>query len=305
MGRTAQAHERLRGIVSMVAAVFIFAIMDSLLKRVSPHYGAFQVASLRCFTSMAVMLLPLAARNSWATLRPHSPGLHLMRAMLGLGMLSTFIFAVRQLSMAETYSITLCAPLLMTALSVPLLGERVPARRWVAIAVGLCGVLVILQPGAGGFGNRLAVLSAAAATVFYALSALSVRSLSRSNTNAAMVFWWLLLGGALSLGLALALRDWRPIRPEDWPWLAAIGASGALGQSWITDAFRRAPPSVVGPFEYTALLWGFAIDWLFWSATPSRPLLAGAAIIIASGIYIIWDERRLSLIAYAPGVPPP
>ncbi len=287
----------------MVSAVFIFSIMDSLLKRLSPHYTPFQIASLRCFSSLAILLLPVIWRRSWVKLRPRSPLLHLLRAGLGLGMLITFIFAVRRLSMAETYSITLCAPLLMTALSGPFLGEKAPLRRWAAILFGMCGVLVILLPGTGGFASRVAVLAAFASAVFYALSALSVRALSRTNTNTSMVFWWMVLVGTLCL--VMALPEWRPILPEDWKFLAGVGVSGALGQVWITDAFRRAPPSVVGPFEYMALLWGFAIDWVFWSASPTQSLLIGAAIIISSGIYIVWDERRLAELAYTAAAPPP
>ena len=303
MTRTQAAQERMRGIVSMACAVFVFSIMDSLLKRVSPHYSPFQVASLRCGASMLFLLLPVAWRGSWSRLRPHGIPLHLLRAALGVSMLFTFIYAVRRLSMAETYSIVLCAPLLMTVLSVPLLKEHVPARRWVAIGAGLCGVLVILQPGHSGFGSPLAVASAAASAVFYALSALSVRFMSRDNSNTSMVFSWLLFGGLISL--LLALPGWQPIFAADWPWIAGIGLSGALGQAWLTDAFRRAPPSVVGPFEYTALLWAFAIDWIFWSATPTRTLLIGAAIVIASGIFVIWDERRLADLAYSSALPPP
>lgn len=287
----------------MLVAVFVFAIMDSLLKRLSSHYSPYQIASLRCFSSLAILMLPVIWQRSWATLRPRSPHLHLLRALLGVGMLITFIYAVRRLSMGETYSITLCAPLLMTALSGPLLAETVPARRWIAVLVGLCGVLVILQPGQGGFGSKLAVIAAVASAVCYALSAISVRALGRTNTNTAMVFWWLLLVGLISL--VAALPDWRPIPPEDWKWLVGIGLSGAIGQVTITDAFRRASPAVVGPFEYTALLWGFAIDWIFWSATPSNSLLLGAAIIIVSGVYIVWDERRLAELAYSPATPPP
>ena len=85
--------------------------------------------------------------------------------------------------------------------------------------------------------------------------------------------------------------SWRPIPAADWPWLAGTGLAGALGQFWITDAFRRAPPAVVAPFEYTSILWAFAIDWIFWSASPSSSLMLGAAIVIATGIYVIWDER--------------
>ena len=93
--------------------------------------------------------------------------------------------------------------------------------------------------------------------------------------------------------------------PAEWPWLAAVGVAGALGQFWITDAFRRAPPSVVGPFEYTSLLWAFAIDWIFWSASPSMSLIAGAAVVVASGTYVIWDERRSADLALIAASPPP
>jgi drug/metabolite transporter (DMT)-like permease len=85
------------------------------------------------------------------------------------------------------------------------------------------------------------------------------------------------------------------VQGGDWKWLTAIGISGGLGQLWLTEAFRRAPPSVVSPFEYTAILWAFAIDWVFWSASPSMTLVLGAGVVIASGIFVIWDERRMAL----------
>jgi len=117
------------------------------------------------------------------------------------------------------------------------------------------------------------------------------------------VFWYLMIVSVASALLGYA--DWRPVEAGDWGWLAGIGVSGALGQLWITDAFRRAPPSVVGPFEYTAILWAFAIDWIFWSASPSAALLLGAAIVIGSGVFVILDERRLANLALNPASPPP
>jgi drug/metabolite transporter (DMT)-like permease len=118
-----------------------------------------------------------------------------------------------------------------------------------------------------------------------------------------MVFWYLAL---VSVGAGvLSIAGWQPIRSDDWKWLAAIGVSGALGQYWLTDAFRRAPASVVGPFEYTAILWAFLIDWLFWSSNPSVSLVIGAGVVIASGIFVILDERRLSEIELMRGAPVP
>jgi len=299
----APSQERLRGIASMIAAVFTFAIMDSLLKRVSSHYGPLQVACMRCLSSLAFLLSAMAFQRFRPTLRTGQPLLHLWRGVLGIGMLACFVYAVRRLSMAQTYSLFMAAPLLMTALSVPMLGEAVTARRWLAIALGMCGVLIILHPWSKGVMPFAAAAAAAAATVFYSLSALTVRSLSRQNSNLSMVFWNFLLVG-IGSG-ALALFDWRPIPMTDWAWLVAIGVTGALGQFWITDAFRRAPPAVVAPFEYTSILWAFAIDWLFWSRTPSASLIAGAAVVVASGTYVIWDERRSANLALIPASVPP
>ena len=236
-------------------------------------------------------------------LRPRNPQLHLLRAVLGIGMLASFVYAVHRLSLAQTYSVFLTAPLLMTALSVPLLGEKVAGKRWLAIVVGLCGVLVILKPWGHSDFSMIAAAAAALATICYSLSALTVRTLGRGNSSMSMVFWYLLLVGIGSGVLASA--DWRPVPAADWGWLIGIGVTGALGQMWLTDAFRRAPPAVVGPFEYTSILWAFAIDWIFWSASPSSSLIVGACIVVAGGIVVIVDERRLGQLALSAASPPP
>jgi drug/metabolite transporter (DMT)-like permease len=296
-------HNRLRGIGFMIAAVFIFSIMDALMKRLSAHYGPLQIACLRSLASLICLVPPIAWGRSWATLRAAGPMLHAFRGLLGITMLASFVFAVHRLTLAQTYSLFLAAPLLMTALSVPIHGERVSGRRWLAIACGMSGVLLILQPWGNGAFSMVAAGAAALATVCYSLSALTVRSLGRRNTSISMVFWYL---GMVGVGSGvLAIGDWRPVVSSDWQWLAGIGVSGALGQLWLTEAFRRAPPSVVGPFEYTAILWAFGIDWIFWSASPSATLVIGAAIVVASGIVVILDERRLADLAINPAVAPP
>jgi drug/metabolite transporter (DMT)-like permease len=297
-----KASDNLRGIAAMSSAVFMFAIMDASMKRLSQSYGPFELSCLRCASSIAILTVPIAWSGSWRSLRPASPLLHLVRALLGIVMMSSFVYAVRRLSMAETYSLFLCAPLLMTALSVPLLGERVPLRRWVTIAVGLCGVIIMLRPGSKGFVS-IAAAAAAAAACCYALSALTVRRLGKTNSSATMVVWWLILVG-IGSGV-LAAPEWRGVASADWVWLGAVGVSGALGQFWITDAFRRAPPSVVAPFEYSSILWALGIDWLFWSVLPSAIVLTGATVVIACGLVIIWDERRLATLAETAIASPP
>jgi drug/metabolite transporter (DMT)-like permease len=298
-----RSQERLRGIGYMAAAVFVFSIMDALLKRMSTQYGPLQISCLRCISSWLFLLPPIAWQRTWPALRPNNALLHLFRAGLGIGMLSGFVFAVHRLSLAQTYSLFLAAPLLMTALSVPIHGEKVTGKRWAAIIVGLGGVLVILHPWGNGSFSMIAAAAAALATICYSISALTVRTLGRCNSSMSMVFWYLLL---VSIGSGLlAVGEWRPVPVSDWGWLVGIGVTGALGQMWLTDAFRQAPPSVVGPFEYTAILWAFAIDWIFWSASPSLSLIIGAGIVIASGIVVIVDEHRLSQLALSPASPPP
>ncbi len=287
----------------MIAAVFAFSIMDSLLKRLSSNYGPMQVACMRCLSSLALLACAITFQRSWPRVRAAQPLLHLGRGALGIAMLGCFVYAVHRLTLAQTYSLFLAAPLLMTALSVPMHGEVVTARRWLAIACGLGGVLIILHPWSKGLVSLAAAAAAAIATICYSLSALTVRSLAARNSSLATIFWNFTLVG-LGSG-ALALFDWRPVPPADWPWLGAIGVAGALGQYWITDAFRRAPPAVVAPFEYTSILWAFAIDWIFWFATPSASLIAGAAVVIASGTYVIWDERRSADLALISASPPP
>jgi drug/metabolite transporter (DMT)-like permease len=283
-------HENLRGIMSMAFAVFVFAMMDAMMKHLSPRYPPIELSALRCFSSLVVLLIPLVWTRNLARLRTEQPLLLILRAFLGIGMLGFFVYAVRSLSLAETYTMFLCAPLCIAALSGPLLREHVPARRWIAIGIGLAGVTIILQPQGTGL-RSFAGLAAALATLCYVFGAILVRYLGRSNTNESLVFWFLLMVGTLA-GTVSIIVGWHGIEPRDWIWLAGIGLTGALGQYWFTDAFRRAPPAMVAPFEYTSILWAFVIDWVFWAATPNAALVTGAAVVVSSGLYVIWDERR-------------
>lgn len=277
----------------MIAAVVVFAIMDALLKGLSARYGALQIASLRCLASLACLCPILLWQRSWERLRMRRPLWHGLRAALGVTMLACFVYGVRRLTLSQTYSLYLTAPLMMTALSVPLFRERVRARRWILISFGLSGVLVMLQPWRAGAFALVPAGAIVLATLCYSLSALMVRSLGRFHSPLNLVFWYLLLVGFGSG--ALASRAWLPIQPYDWGLLAGVGVAGALGQLWITEAFSSAPPSVVAPFEYTALIWAFAIDRIVWSTSPSSTLLIGAAIVVGTGIVIIEEERRVAV----------
>jgi drug/metabolite transporter (DMT)-like permease len=277
-----------RAITLMIAAVAAFSVMDALLKLLSAHYPPLEVAVLRGATSLPFMLAPVLLRGRWRDLRPHRPGMHLLRGALYVVSLVGFIYAVRALSLANAYAVFLSAPLVVAALSGPLLKERTAASNWVAILAGLAGVLLMLRPTASGF-ITWGALAALIAAVAYALSAIAVRVLTRTDSTASVVFWTISLMTAFAT--LLAAPEWVPLARPHWHWLLALGALAAIGQYLLTEAFRSAPPSVVAPFEYTSLLWGIAIDRVVWHVLPSARVCLGGGVVIASGLYLIWRER--------------
>jgi drug/metabolite transporter (DMT)-like permease len=244
---------------------------------------------MRGAASLPFVLLAVAFTGRWRDLRPVRWGLHLLRGLLAIVMLGTFVYAVRLLPLADAYSIFLTAPLIVTALSVPFLGEHVDARRWIAVGIGLSGSLVLLNPNASSLAS-VGALAAIASATCYALSAISVRVLTRTDTTTSMVFWFMV--SLAVFGGALAAPSWVAIDPRHWLTLLGLGLLGALGQHFVTEAFRHARASVVAPFEYTAMLWAIAIDWFFWRHAPNSRMLAGGLVIIGSGLYLIHRERR-------------
>ncbi|WP_240126592.1 DMT family transporter [Thermomonas alba] len=275
-------------ILLMLAAVAAFALMDAGLKALSAHYPPLEVAALRSLSSLPWLLVWALAGGGLRALRPVRWPLHLLRGALGVLMMASFVYALRRLPLSTAYAIFFVAPLLITALSVPLMGERVGPRRWTAIAFGLLGVLVVLRPsGAGMF--SLAGLAVLVAAGGYALSAITVRVLARTDSTQAITFWVLLLMAA-GAG-ALALPGWVALRGEHMALVLGIGIAGALGQYAITEAFRRGEASLIAPLEYTALVWGVALDLAIWGVLPGAITWVGAAIIVASGLYLLRRER--------------
>src|SRR5207342_1467359 len=188
--------------------------MDAGLKLLSPHYPAMQVAALRGLSSLPWIFAYVAWRRRISSMFHVRWRLHFLRGVLAVTMLASFTYAFRTLPLAEAYSVFFVAPLLITVLSMPFLGERVSRARWWAIAVGFAGVLVVLRPtGAGMF--SLAGLAVLLAAVGYSISAITVRIIGRTDSNESLVFWMVTM---LSVGAsALAAPQWRPIQNGHWP----------------------------------------------------------------------------------------
>lgn len=278
-------------IAVMLVAVGVFSLMDAGLKLLVPHYPPLQVATLRGAASVPFVLVwILPGLRSGGLLRIRW-GLHLLRGAASVTMMACFVFALQTMSLATAYTLFFVGPPLVAALSVPLLGERVSAARWIAIAVGLAGVLVVLRPSGDGLFTA-AGLAMLAAAVSYALSSIAVRVLARTDTTAAMVFWMLT---TLTVGAGLlAWPGWVPVHTEHLPLVIGVGAAGALGQYTLTVAFSRGEASAVAPFEYTALAWGVGLDLLLWDVLPDAATWIGAAIIVGSGLVLLRGEAKFA-----------
>jgi drug/metabolite transporter (DMT)-like permease len=278
----------LKGIVSILVAVIAFSVMDAAMKRLGEHFSPLQVSSLRGLASLPFILLLVAVQNRWRELKPVRWSIHFLRAGLAIAMLALFIYAIRTLSLSSAYAIFLCAPLLVTALSVPLLKEHVDMQRWIAIAIGLGGVFVMIRPTASDV-VTLGALAAFTAALCYAFAAILIRVASRTETTLGMSVSFLTLIAVIA-GL-IAWPSWVAIQSDHYAWIAVLGFSGAIGQYFIIEAFRHAPASVVAPFDYTALIWGAMLDWIFWQTLPDSRMLMGGTVVVATGLYLIYRER--------------
>jgi len=275
----------------MLFAVFAFAGMDAGMKWIANDYSAFQVAVFRSLATLPLIVgwLVLRGRAS-SLLRIHWP-LHLLRGVLGVGMIAGFVYGLARMPLSTAYAIVFVSPLMVTALAVPLLGEQVGPRRWTAIALGVVGVLVVLRPTGEGVAT-LAGLAVVGGALCYAIASITVRKLAQRDSPEALVFWFLVLM-AVFAG-ALAWPDWQPLQREHWWVLALIGVTGALGQVGLTHAFRLGEASQVAPLEYTALLWVVLLDLTVWHVLPDGMTWLGAAIIVLSGLYMFRREKALS-----------
>lgn len=278
-----------RSIVAMLAACAFFACMDAFMKVLGGHYAPLQVTALRGMTALPLIGLYILWRSEARAVfrRNLRWGLHLLRGLAGVGLLTLFTTALRTLGLAEAYTLSFVAPLLITLMAIPLLGERVRLWQVLCTGLGFVGVLVALRPGQGVFVS-VGALAALGAAGCYALHSVLGRLISRTEPSASLVLWTLV--SMTVFGGLLAWPQWTPVRAEHALLLAGLAVSGFLGQLAISEAFRHGQASVVAPFEYSALGWAVLIDWMFWHAVPDGWTLGGAFIIIASGVLMLRSQ---------------
>ena len=276
----------LSGIANIVLAVALFSAMDALVKHAAASYPVLQIVFFRSLFAFLPLSILLARSGGLGALRTARPLGHVLRSITGLASMVLFFLAFALLPLAEAIALAFAGPLFLTVLSIPILGEQVGLRRWAAVIAGFLGVLVIVRPGAGVFGAE--ALIPVAGALAYAFAMVYVRKLSRTETNAAIVFYFTLsCTVASALGLPFV---WVTPTAADLPALIGIGLLGGAAQLFMTQAFRLAPAAVVAPFEYLAILFGIGFGYAFWAEVPDRWTLTGAAVVVASGLYILRRE---------------
>jgi drug/metabolite transporter (DMT)-like permease len=267
----------------------LFSLMDALVKWLSATYPVPQILLCNALFALAPVGAMVVRRGGLPQLRTRRLGLHIVRGLLGTtgGFLAFHAFS--QLPLANAYAIIFATPLLITALSVPILGEAVGWRRWSAVLIGFIGVLVMLRPGVAPIGTgSLAALGAACAS---ACAILLVRKLSVTETTTSIAFYSNVTAVVLT-GIAFSPTFVAPAVLD----LALMAVSGLIGGTALLvliAAYRRSPAALVAPFQYSQMLWAILLGALVWGDLPEPAMLLGASIVAGSGLFILYRETAL------------
>jgi drug/metabolite transporter (DMT)-like permease len=280
------------GIMLINAAVVIFTSMDAVIKLVSETFPTGQLVFFRNLFAFGPILIFMMAQSRLQFRTRHALG-HLARGLFGVSAMYCYFLSYKLLPLSDAIALGLSGPIFLTILSIPFLGERVGLRRWSACIVGFLGVLIMTRPGAGVW--QAAALVPLLAAVFYALAMISIRKLTATESSGTIVFYFTLfatLAGLATAPLGAVDPELSWVWPSGWDWLivVAIGLMGGCAQILITIAFRCAPVSVVAPFDYMALVYGFILGWAMFEEVPDWYLIVGGATVVASGIYIVHRE---------------
>lgn len=282
----------LTGIACMCGASGLFTIMDFLIKVMATSgYHTFQILFARSLFALIPVLWVVQRSGGFRILRSRNPKLHALRCLFGAVSMICFFTAYKYLPVSGVVALAFSAPLFMTALSGVLGGDKVKLAHWLAVMAGFVGVLYIVQPGGDSFTlwSLLPVIGA----FTYAIVSVLIRRIGNSEPSVVTVFYF--TGFTTLLGaVALPFIGIWPASFHDFAVMVGVGLIGGVAQVLMTRAFTLAPVSVVGPFDYTAMLWAVGIEAIVLGVLPTQAVVTGSAIVIASGLYILYREARVA-----------
>ena len=289
MLHTDDARHRRIGIALVSVATLCFAALDTAAKWLVQSLPVIEVVWLRFVTHVVLMGLLLAPTAGRALVRVHSLRLQALRAAMLASMTGLNFWALQYLQLAETGALQFSVPILIALLSAWWLGEKLDARRWLAVLAGFAGVLLVIRPGSQAF--HPAILLSVLNAVLYAAFNLLTRRMAATETPESMQ-WLSAAGAALVLApFALAVWQW-PADATTWALIALTGLAGGIGHLCVARAHRHASAAVLGPFLYQQILYMTLGGWLVFSQVPDAFVVAGALVVVSSGLYLLWLEMR-------------
>ncbi|WP_296473712.1 DMT family transporter [Roseinatronobacter sp.] len=277
------------GIWLMIATAFVFAMQDGLSRHLAGEYNVFMIIMIR-YWFFASFVIVVAARKAGGIRRAAAtkqPFIQAFRGVLLALEVCVMVTAFVVLGLVESHAVFAVYPLLIAALSGPVLGEQVGWRRWVAIGIGFVGVLIILQPGFGVF--QPAALIPLLAAFMFALYGLLTRYVARDD-SAAVSFFWTGTAGAVTMTL-IGIWFWEPMAEGDWIWMGLLCVSSAFSHFLLIRAYEVAEASAVQPFAYLQLPFAAALGLLVFNEAIRTNVLVGAAVVVGAGLFTLWRAR--------------
>ncbi len=278
------------GIWLMIATSAVFALQDGISRHLAADYNVVMVVMIRFwFFALFVMLLAARAPGGLrAATRSKVPRVQVLRGVLLAAEVCILVVAFTKLGLIASHAVFTCYPLLIAALSGPVLGEQVGWRRWLAIGVGFIGVLIILQPGVAVF-SAWALVPLLGATLF-ALYGLLTRYVARTDAPSVSFFWTGIVGALTLTPFGLFL--WEPMSLADWGWMGALCCTACLGHWMLIRAYAVAEASVIQPFAYLQLVFVAGLGITLFDETLATNVAIGAAIVVAAGLFTLWRQAR-------------
>ncbi|WP_300059092.1 DMT family transporter [uncultured Roseobacter sp.] len=278
------------GVALMLATTFVFALQDGISRHLADAYNVYMVVMIR-YWFFAAFVIAIAARQAdgvRAAAQTRQPGLQAVRGVLLALEVCVMVTGFTLLGLVESHAVFACYPLLVAALSGPVLGEAVGWRRWAAICVGFVGVMIILQPGVSVF-NPYAIVPLAAAFMF-ALYGLLTRYAARQDSTATS-FFWTGTAGAATMSV-IGIWFWEPMSGGDWAWMALLCVTGAAGHWLLIRCYEVAEASAVQPFAYFQLVFAAAIGISVFGESIRPNVALGVVVIVSAGLFTLWRERQ-------------
>jgi drug/metabolite transporter (DMT)-like permease len=286
------------GIALQLGATFLFTLMGALVRALGDRVPIGEAVFFRSFLALLPLIIMLLWRRELnSALKMKNPGRHFTRAFTGITAMVLMFLGLQRLPLADSTAISFVTPLFSVALAAIFLGEVVRIWRWSAVFVGFAGVLIMLSPHLNmSSWNSVSAIGAIMilfGAFFTAAAMTQVRSMTKVETTASLVFSFQLIAAVL----ALVTIPWGWVWPSwnDFLILCGIGIFGGVAQILLTDSYRHAPASVVAPFSYTAMIWAVVLGYFMFSELPDAIVLLGAAVVVAAGLFVIFRERALGI----------